>query len=71
MRGLQPKLNRDGIDLLLVSIHEPTGQVLTERYNFQLSPTFIIFDGAGHELWRGSRAPSLEQARQITGSTGG
>jgi hypothetical protein len=48
----------DGIDTLLVDIHGEDGVALRERFAFELSPTFIVFDGAGRELWRGNMIPS-------------
>ncbi len=61
VRGLQPQLEAEGIDVLLVSIHGETGQVLTARYAFDLSPTYILFDAAGQEIWRSHSLPTLER----------
>ncbi len=49
MRGLQPQLQAEGIDVLLVNIHGEAGQALTARYSFDLSPTYIVFDAVGGE----------------------
>ena len=57
VRRLGQQLN-DDVDLLLINIHQQPGRTLTDRYNFQYSPTYILFDGSGEEVWRGNRRPS-------------
>ncbi len=50
----------DGIDsrfatrllVLRINIQDPVGRQLAPVYNFEYTPTFIFFDGNGHELWR-------------------
>ena len=48
----------DGVDTLLIDIHGPDGAALRERFGFELSPTYIVFDAQGHEVWRGNMIPS-------------
>ena len=66
VRGLEPELKAAGIDLLLVNIHDETGAVLTERYDFELSPTYILFDAGGAEVWRGARPPTVSEVRRLS-----
>jgi thioredoxin-related protein len=35
-----------------LNVQEPVGRELAPVYEFQFTPTFIFFDGAGNELWR-------------------
>lgn len=70
VRRLEPELEAAGIDLLLVNIHDETGQVLTERYDFELSPTYIVFGADGREVWRGARPPSVSEVRRLTAAEG-
>lgn len=52
---------RGKASMLRVSIHSQTGKVLRARYQFNTTPTFIIFDGEGREVWRGSCVPSVAE----------
>ncbi len=47
--------------MLLVSIHTELGQQLGERYHFEFTPLFVMLDGQGREVWRGSRAPTIQR----------
>jgi hypothetical protein len=47
-------------DVLRVSIHTAVGGQLAERYAFEFTPLFVVLDGAGGEIWRGSSVPSIE-----------
>jgi hypothetical protein len=58
VRGLQRQLEPGGIDTLLVDIHSEDGMILRERLGFELSPTFIVFDAGGDEVWRANVIPS-------------
>lgn len=68
MRELEPQLEEAGIDVLLVNIHDATGQVLMDRYDFRLSPTYLIFDSKGSQVWKGNLRPSLEDVLSRLGS---
>lgn len=46
--------------MLRVSIHSEVGQTLRERYDFDYTPLFIVFDTQGQESWRGGEIPSQE-----------
>ena len=64
--ALDPSVNRlqdrlgDRADMLRVSIHTSVGKILAERYAFEFTPLFIVLDGQGHEIWRGSTVPSVD-----------
>jgi thiol-disulfide isomerase/thioredoxin len=40
------------LTVIHLDIHEPVGQELGEIYRFQYTPTFILLDGEGEEVWR-------------------
>jgi thioredoxin-related protein len=40
------------LTVIRLDIHEPVGQELGEIYRFQYTPTFILLDGEGEEVWR-------------------
>ncbi len=49
----------DRANMLRVSIHTDVGRTLGERYGFESTPLYVVLDGKGSEIWRGSRAPSV------------
>lgn len=54
----------DQLSVIRVDIHNPAGSILAEQFAFQYTPTFVLLDAGGEELWRsvGSIDPSaLEQ----------
>ena len=67
MRGLQRQLEPDGIDTLLANIHDEEGAALRERFDFRLSPTYIVFDAQGNEVWRANVIPSRSRVLEALG----
>ena len=63
VRRLEAQLHREGIDVLLVNIHTEPGLTLTDRYQFEFSPTYILFDGGGSEIWRSNQRPDRDLVR--------
>jgi thioredoxin-related protein len=37
---------------LRLNVHNQDARRLLERLNFRFTPTFILFDGQGQEVWR-------------------
>ena len=48
-------------NVLRVSIHTDLGQALGQRYNFQSTPLFIVFDAQGNLSRRDGRTPSVAE----------
>jgi thioredoxin-related protein len=42
----------DDVVVLRVNVQEPAAQPLLAELNFRFTPTFILFDGDGREIWR-------------------
>ena len=40
------------LKVIRLNIQDSVGQVLTQEYDFQFTPTFVLLDGAGQEVWR-------------------
>lgn len=40
------------VQVIQVNIHDRESRALTERLNAQFTPTFLLFDAAGQEVWR-------------------
>lgn len=39
-------------DVVRLNVHDPVGQAFTRPLSFRFTPTFILFDGDGNEVWR-------------------
>ena len=42
----------DSVEVVRLNIHEPRSSELAARFNFQFTPTFILFTPDGEEVWR-------------------
>lgn len=71
VRALEPELKAADIDTLLIDIHDAVGSALLDRFAFQATPTFIVFDASGVEVWRDHRVPSLEAVQALASPAGG
>lgn len=60
VRELTANLAGNDVDALLVNIHDDVGQVLTRRFDFRFSPTYLVFAPDGSELLRANVLPSLQ-----------
>ncbi|MCP4424398.1 MAG: hypothetical protein GY803_07905 [Chloroflexi bacterium] len=51
MDGLEADLGEQ-VQVARINIHDEAAQSLLTRLDFEFSPTFILFDGVGNEVWR-------------------
>jgi thioredoxin-related protein len=58
----------DRLTVIQVNIQDPVGRELGRQFNFQYTPTFILFDGDGEELWRTIGAINPSEVRQSLGA---
>jgi thioredoxin-related protein len=49
--GLEKELSGK-LKILRINVQEPVGRELAPVYDFEYTPTYVYFDGEGHELWR-------------------
>jgi hypothetical protein len=42
----------DNVIVLRLNVQDPAAQPLLAELNFRFTPTFILFDGDGREIWR-------------------
>jgi hypothetical protein len=56
VRGLQSDLAGE-VDVLLINIHDSVGSAVLDRFGFQTTPLYLIFDGAGSEVYRSGAIP--------------
>jgi thioredoxin-related protein len=40
------------LEVIRLNVQDPTGRELAQAYGFEFTPTFILFDSAGSEIWR-------------------
>lgn len=59
VRALESDLRSASVDTLLLDIHDDVGAALAGRFDFRFSPTFLVFDLDGQEVWRSSALPTL------------
>jgi hypothetical protein len=51
--------------VIFLDIHVPPANAMLERFGFSSTPTYLVFDGAGAEVWRSNRVPSAEELVQV------
>lgn len=51
----------DSLSVVRLNVQETAGQALAERFGFQFTPTFILFDAEGEQLLRS--VGSIDPAR--------
>lgn len=40
------------LEVIRLNVQDPAGRELAQAYGFEFTPTFILFDSAGSEIWR-------------------
>jgi thioredoxin-related protein len=56
--------HRGMLTVIRINVQEPSFRPLLARYNFQFTPTFILFDGEGRELFRSVGSIDAEEVRR-------
>lgn len=59
--GQIPEIQRKGIQVMLLNIHESPARELLARFGFEFSPSYLIFDGQGNEIFRSNLLPSVKK----------
>jgi thioredoxin-related protein len=49
--GIEQEFGSD-LHVIHLNVRDPAVQVYERRYQFQYTPTFILLDGEGEEVWR-------------------
>jgi hypothetical protein len=63
VRELTAELASANIDALLINIHDDVGRVLTRRFDFAFSPTYLVFARDGQEVLRANTLPTADSIR--------
>jgi thioredoxin-related protein len=56
--------HRGRLTVIRIDVQEPKFQSLLARFNFQFTPTFILFDGEGRELLRSVGSIDAEEVHR-------
>jgi hypothetical protein len=51
--------------VVYLSLHTPAARELRGRWQLRFTPTYILFDAGGREVWRGVRLPSQLEVRAL------
>lgn len=54
----------DQVIVVQVNIHAKENQTLLSSLDVQFTPTFVLYDLKGHEVWRSVGAIDAEKARE-------
>ena len=57
----------EGLLVLRIDIQSQAGQELSATYASRVTPTFILFNGDGVEVWRGLGVLNADRVRQSLG----
>ena len=59
VRGYIPEIQRKNMDVLLLNIHESPGREVLDRFDFEFSPTYLVYQGDGAEVFRSNDLPDV------------
>ncbi len=63
MDGLEADLGEQA-QVVRINIHDEAAQSLLTQLDFEFSPTFILFDGEGNEVWREQGSLDTDAVKQ-------
>lgn len=55
------------LKVIRLNVQEPVGQILGQQYSFEFTPTFILFDRQGEEVWRSVGIINPNDIRELMG----
>jgi thioredoxin-related protein len=63
VNGLEAEF-QDELDIIHLDVQQPESRDFMEVYGFEYTPTFILLDGEGNELWRNVGALDTASLRE-------
>jgi hypothetical protein len=66
--GLEREMARR-LEVIRLDLDTPAGRELGRRWNLRFTPSFILFDAAGGEAWRGTGRLDPAEVRRVVGSS--
>lgn len=65
VRGHILEIQQQNMQVLLLNIHQSPAHDLLSRFDFLYSPTYLIYDEQGVEIFRSNELPSLEKITNL------
>jgi hypothetical protein len=62
--GLEEELH-GSVDFVRLDVATEVGRTLGQRWGLRLTPSFVLFDGAGIEAWRQVGVPDAGAVREV------
>ena len=63
MDGLEAEWGNEA-SVMLLNVQDPAAKPLLDELGFRYTPTFILFDGAGNEVWRATGSINPDEVNQ-------
>lgn len=60
----------DDVQVIQIDLHSKENRTLVERIGFRFTPTFVLYDESGREIWRGSGGLNAAEVRRQLASLG-
>ena len=58
------------VRVVQIDVHRKENRSLIERIGFRFTPTFVLYDEDGEEVWRASGALNADEVRRLLASAG-
>lgn len=55
----------DQVQVVRLNVQEDSAQPLLAQLGFRLTPTFILFDATGQEIWRANGVPDANELKRL------
>lgn len=69
VNGLRSELG-DKVRIVQIDVHRKENRPLIERIGFRFTPTFVLYDEDGQEIWRASGGLNADEVRRQLASEG-
>ena len=54
----------DDVQVVQIDVHRSENQALIDQIGFRFTPTFVLYDEDGREIWRASGGLSADEVRR-------
>ena len=69
VNGLQSEWG-DDVQVIQIDVHRKENRSLIERIGFRFTPTFVLYDDSGQEIWRASGGLNATEVRRHLAAMG-
>lgn len=57
--------NAGQLEVIHLDVQKPEAKPFMQKFNFEFTPTFILFDAQGQEIWRSVGSLDSEKLREV------